>query len=119
VQVHDSPSGRGARVLLKGELDIALADRLRLTMLQACVDRDLVLVDMQDVTFIDSTVIGVLVAAWKRCGLTGGRLFLTGVHGEPLRTLELVGLTSLLLADQDVPTGLEDEFRTLLDAPTG
>jgi len=105
--------------LLSGELDIAAADRLRQTMLRVCLDRDLVLVDLQGVTFIDSTIIGVLVAAWKRCGMSGGRFFLTGVNGEPRRTLELVGLTGLLLADDGVPAGLEAELRQLLDAPAG
>jgi len=118
VQVRDSPSGRASRVLLSGELDIAHADRLRQTMLSVCVDRDLVLVDLHDATFVDSTIIGVLVAAAKRCAQSGGKLFLCRVRGEPLRTLGLVGLTSMILVDDAVPEGLEDELRSLMEAPS-
>ena len=67
MQLITSSSGRVAVVMLQGYLDLAGASHIRTLLADACHDRALVVVDMAEVTFIDSTVIGVLVGANNRC----------------------------------------------------
>ena len=50
------------------------------------------LVDFRDVTFIDSSAIGIIVGAQRRCASDGRQLLLVNVSGPPLRVLTLLGL---------------------------
>ena len=110
MQVRTTRSSRAACLGLSGELDLSSADRLRKALLDICLGRDLVLVDLAAVTFLDSTVMGLLVAGAKRCAATGGQLLLTGAQGDPLRTLTIVGLEHLLLREDRVRDDLRDEL---------
>ena len=51
-----------------------------------------VTLDFSDVTFMDSTAIGVLVAAHERSLLAGKRITIHGVQPGQLRMFELMGL---------------------------
>jgi anti-sigma B factor antagonist len=63
-----------------GELDIATAGHLREVVIDAIgAGHHDIVVDLSAVTFIDSSGLGVLVGAMKRCVHAGGRLMLTGV----------------------------------------
>jgi anti-sigma B factor antagonist len=100
MHITTGPSGRVAVVSLKVELDLGNADQLR-EILLTCPDGGLVVVDMSQVTFIDSTVIGVLVAANKRCIGSGGRLHLAHLQSLPARVISLVGLDHVVDDGQD------------------
>jgi anti-anti-sigma factor len=77
-------------VVLSGELDLSRAEQLRRVLMEACQQTtDGVVVDLADVTFLDSTVIGVLVAAAKRLRADGHRLALVNVAPVPARPLQL------------------------------
>lgn len=87
----------GARVALTlaGEIDFGNVARLRSALLdaaQAGVDID---VDMEAVSFIDSTALGLLVQTQKRVAEGGRRLVLTGLNPRVRRVFELTGLTDL------------------------
>jgi anti-sigma B factor antagonist len=63
-----------------GELDIATAGELREAVIETIgAGHADIVVDLSAVTFIDSSGLGVLVGATKRCHHAGGRLVLTGV----------------------------------------
>ncbi len=83
-------------VAVSGEVDVATAPALR-EALERVVDEDHgpVVVDLIDVTFIDSTGLGVLIGARKRCADAGRDLRV--VVGEPriLKVFEITGLTEL------------------------
>jgi anti-sigma B factor antagonist len=80
-------------VMLKGEVDLAQAPTLREdleTLLAA--GHSTVVVDMLDVSFLDSTALGVLVAALGRCQRAGGNLHLIVTEPRVLKVLEITGL---------------------------
>ena len=83
----------GATVIaLTGELDLYNAEDVRASLLECCADEPAVLVvDMEQVTFIDSTALGVLIEARSRLADRGGfRLAAPGL--ETRRALEVSGL---------------------------
>jgi anti-sigma B factor antagonist len=51
-----------------------------------------IVVEFAGVTFVDSTGLGVLVAALKRARADGGNVRLVGARPHMLRVLELTGL---------------------------
>jgi anti-anti-sigma factor len=81
--------GAGTVVTAVGEIDLAAKDALREVLSPLAGD---VTIDLTDVTFVDSSAIGVLVGAHKRLTDDGGSLRLRGPQGMPRRALEIVGL---------------------------
>ncbi len=79
-------------VRLAGELDLYNADEVRETLDRVCArDPGRVIVDLADVSFIDSTGLGVLVEA--RSKLRDRKTFiLSGPQPETRRALEISGL---------------------------
>ena len=91
---HVSEGDDGSvRVMLAGEFDLSTAADLR-----ACLVRPDVLeakqmqVDLRGVTFLDSSSIGVLVAACKHVRSTGGAFGVICDEGPALRVLQISGL---------------------------
>jgi anti-anti-sigma factor len=80
---------------VSGELDIATAAHLRATVgdLMGQGVRHLEL-DLDRVTFLDSTGIGALLWAAHRLTSCGGDLSVVNVHGAAARTLELAGVAA-------------------------
>lgn len=96
VPVTLSPTGRVALVTPAGELDVADAPALRRALRAASGSGvALVVVDLARVTFVDSTVLGVLLEA-HRALAQPRRLVVAGAQGLPLRTLQLTGLDTVL-----------------------
>jgi anti-sigma B factor antagonist len=54
-----------------------------------------VVVDLLGVTFLDSTALGVLVGALKRCREAGGELPLVITEPRLLKVFEITGLTGV------------------------
>jgi anti-sigma B factor antagonist len=79
----------GPVVVVVGELDLAVRDELREVLAQLS---GVVTVDLDAVTFVDSSVIGVLVGAHNRLAKEGGALRLRSPQELPRRALEIVGL---------------------------
>lgn len=79
-------------VSLAGELDLYNAEEVRTALLDALVDGpELFIVDLEAVTFIDSTALGVLIEARSRMNdRSGFRLAAPGL--EVRRALEVSGL---------------------------
>lgn len=89
--------GEGAEVVASGEIDLASSPELR-RELQGLLDdgaRHLVL-DLADVTFIDSSGLGVLVGALKRVNeLEGATFELRSLHGPVRKVFEITGLDEI------------------------
>ena len=62
---------------------------------------DHVVLDVSDVTFIDSSGIGGMVFLYKRLATQGRRLMLAGLAGQPLQMLKYLRLTELLAPSLD------------------
>ncbi|NUT56205.1 MAG: STAS domain-containing protein [Thermoleophilia bacterium] len=87
-----------------GELDLYTAPQLENEFV--CMLRDgaaYVLVDLREVPFLDSSGLGVLLAAANRLGKDG--LVLTGLGIESRRVLEITGADRLLTLVDVSPSG--------------
>ncbi len=77
-------------LVLRGELDLAGAERLYPILDDACQPGTDLAVNLHELEFIDSSGIRALLAAARRLG--PGRLMLQGPHGMVARVLEVCGL---------------------------
>ncbi len=94
-------------VSLTGELDLYNAEEIRRALLEACADEPrLLVVDLEEVRFIDSTALGVLIEARSRMAdRSGFRLAAPGL--ETRRALEISGLDRHFLVHTTVADALE------------
>jgi anti-anti-sigma factor len=85
------------RLTVSGELDLATRDDLRDELKRAGASgAGHILLDLRDLTFIDSTGIAILVEAHQRSAKKGRRLRVLSVDGQVREVLELTGLTEVL-----------------------
>lgn len=93
-------------VSLAGELDLYNAEEVRGALLEACAGEPQVLVvDLEEVRFIDSTALGVLIEARSRLAERSGfRLAAPGL--ETRRALEVSGLDRHFLVHDTVAEAL-------------
>lgn len=92
-------SGIGV-ITVAGEVDGAAVELLRESIGEVVLERPqppLVIVDVSELRFIDSAGIGPLVVACQLTRERGGRLALTGLHGAPLKTFQVMGLDTAFL----------------------
>lgn len=84
----------GARVVtLSGELDLATAPELRERLHRVLADGcPLIVLDLDEVGFLDSSAIGVLVGTRRRARQADGEVALVCTAPRILRVLELTGL---------------------------
>jgi anti-sigma B factor antagonist len=95
-------SGRaGTTVRLRGEIDLATVPKLRACLARLMVD---VVVDLTEVSFIDSQGVGLLIAEHKRREEIGVRLVIRGASSMALRTFELTGADQLFNLSDDSPS---------------
>lgn len=83
-------------VAVSGEIDVATAPPLRERLqAQSASGPATLIVDLSAVTFLDSTALGVLVGALKRCREAGGNLPLVITEPRILKVFEITGLTDV------------------------
>jgi anti-sigma B factor antagonist len=88
---------------VSGELDLAAASSLEEELGQALESGSKVIViDVTDLDFIDSTGLSVLVRAHQRAQETGLQLGLVNPGAQVERLLSLTGLAQRLTLDQSV-----------------
>lgn len=92
---------------LSGEMDLRAAAELREALLKALADGEgRVVLDMSELTFIDSTTISVLIMARKRADAAGGEVTVRGVPDRVQRIFTITGIDSLFPRDRaDTATG--------------
>ena len=101
-----------------GELDIATAPRLRECLLALLPAHPALVIDLDQVSFLDATGLGVLVGAANRADASGAGLHLVCSRKDIRRLFELAGLArrlrlartldearSALRAARDLPAG--------------
>jgi anti-sigma B factor antagonist len=80
-----------------GDLDLATAPALREMLIElVAAGMVRVVVDLADVTFIDSSGLGILVGAAKRLEAANGRLAIRNPRPQAQQVLELTGLDEVL-----------------------
>ncbi len=89
----ERPSDSTAVLIVSGEVDIYTAPQFKEQMLELLDSgvTDLV-VDLTEVTFIDSTALGVLIGGVRRVNSAGGAMALVAVSRPVRRVLSITGL---------------------------
>jgi anti-sigma B factor antagonist len=96
-EIAESKAGDSSSVLaIKGEIDVSTAPELRDRLLAvAQTGGETVIVDLSEVTFLDSTALGVLVSGLKRFRAEGGDLRLVVTGRSVAKVLEITGLVDV------------------------
>jgi anti-sigma B factor antagonist len=88
-----TPSAEVGVVVLEGEIDIYSAPQFKEVLLNGIEGgARRVIVDLSDVTFIDSTALGVLVSGAKRVRPRNGNLDIVCTDENIIRIFEITGL---------------------------
>ena len=97
-RVDDVEGNMQTRLAAKGDLDVATVPELKRRLYEA-IESDpggRVTVDLTELTFVDSTGLGVLVGALKKARLCGGELFFTRPPDSLWKVFTVTGLDRAL-----------------------
>jgi anti-sigma B factor antagonist len=85
-----------AVVAVSGEIDVYTSPILQERLVEVLRDgSSSIVLDLSDVTFLDSTGLGVLITGLKRCRSAGGDLVLVTAQANVLKVLEITGLNDV------------------------
>jgi anti-sigma B factor antagonist len=85
-------------VALAGECDLAVRDELTSALMQAIESAPVVELDLDDLEFIDSTGVHVLVTAYHAAQREGTSFYVVNAHGPVEHVLDITGVGDLLRA---------------------
>lgn len=96
------------RIVIKvvGDLDSTTCPALTDLALHDVPPGSNAVVDLSELTFVDTSGLGVLVALWKRLESSGGSLVLAGARYRNARALWITGLAERLTLSEDLATAL-------------
>ena len=95
-EIAERVDGQTPVLSIRGEIDVATAPELRDRLLAvAQTGNEIVVVDLSEVTFLDSTALGVLVSGLKRFRSGGGDLRLVVTGRSVAKVLEITGLAEV------------------------
>ena len=96
-------------VTVGGEIDVYTAPRLRDRISKVVAGGQYqLLIDLQEVDFLDSTGLGVLVGALKKTRANGGSLELICANERLLKIFKITGLAKVFTIHASVEDGLQD-----------
>jgi anti-sigma B factor antagonist len=97
VQVEDAGEDL-AILVVGGEVDFEVSPQLKARMMRAIkAGRRRLVLDLSDVTFIDSTAIGVIAGAVEKLDEAGGgSLAIVCMHEKVMQIFEITGLDSVI-----------------------
>jgi anti-anti-sigma factor len=88
-------------VALVGECDLSVRDELTAVLTAAIAGSRELVVDLRDLTFLDSSGIHALVTAYQAAQREGIKLYLVNAAGVVAEVLELTGVGDLMRAPDD------------------
>ncbi len=92
----------------RGEIDVAAAPELRERLVDLVEDgRTKLVVDLEDVDFIDSTGLGVLVGAVRRARAAAGDVRLVCTNSRLLKVFDVTGLDDVFHISETVDDAVE------------
>jgi anti-sigma B factor antagonist len=95
-------------VSVSGEVDVATAPILRDRLKELTAEgASTVVIDLHEMTFLDSTGLGVLVGALKRCREGGGDLRLVAAQPRILKLLDITGLMGVFPVHETLAVACE------------
>jgi anti-sigma B factor antagonist len=86
-----SPDAGGKRLAVEGDVDVHTADEFRRVIAESETSTPLT-INLSQVSFMDSTGLGVLIGALTRSRETGSRLILEALSPRVDRLLSLTGI---------------------------
>jgi anti-sigma B factor antagonist len=108
-RIEDRIQGHLPVITIVGEIDVATAPQLRESLHEVIAKgQATVVLDLLEVTFLDSTALGVLVGGLKRCRDLGGELYIVVADARLKKIFEITGLNKVFplvdaLADVGAP----------------
>lgn len=115
-------AGRRAICRVSGELDAYTAPDLR-DALDALVeeDRSWIIADLTELTYLDSTGLGILVGTAKKCRQAGGDLAVACARRNLLRIFQISGTQEILnvVPDVEAATARLEELEEARTAGSG
>ncbi|WP_335872377.1 anti-sigma factor antagonist [Bacillus sp. 2205SS5-2] len=96
-------------VKVNGEIDAYTAPKLREDLLLLVDQKEQVVmnVDLSEVTYMDSTGLGVFVGLFKQLKAQNGELYLTGLSDRLKRLFEITGLSDIMNVNSETKGGVE------------
>jgi anti-anti-sigma factor len=108
----------GCRVVtVRGDLDAAARQKLDAYLAEAGLGTSQLVVDLSELTFLDTAGLAVLTRHWRSLDRTGGSLILAGAQYKTARALWITGLAERLPLAEDVDHAIA-ATRTEPEAPT-
>jgi anti-anti-sigma factor len=93
-QIDHDPIQGGHLIAATGELDISAAPRLSTVLAIACANpADRLVLDLSEVSFLDSTALGTILKAATQLDESGTNLAVVAPEGPVRRLLEMTNLT--------------------------
>ncbi|HHW06555.1 MAG TPA: anti-sigma F factor antagonist [Clostridia bacterium] len=97
-------------VKVKGELDLLTAETFR-NLVERAINREKtqnLILDMEQVDFIDSSGLGVILGRYRRIREQGGNMAIVGVKPHVKRILELAGIMGIVKVYQQTEQALQE-----------
>ena len=92
-QIEERSANGVPVILVEGEIDVATAPQLRECLHSVIAQGNATIVlDLLGVSFLDSTALGVMVGALKRCRELGGELHVVVTETRIKKIFEITGL---------------------------
>lgn len=88
-------------VVVRGEVDIATADAVRADLARAFERGDNVVLDLREVSFMDTQGLAVVIEAQQACAADGSRFAITRAPDHVHRLFDMIGLTTRLAVLDD------------------
>lgn len=92
----EETDGDTRRLRLRGELDLATVEKLRVAIEQCLGGSRHLVLDLSGLAFIDSSGLRELYRATTASGRDGWRLELVGAQGDVLQTIRMSGMDRVL-----------------------
>src|SRR5690242_8613356 len=103
-------------IAARGEIDLFTAPELKQVVTDAIESGERrVVIDLTDVSFLDSTALGVLIGAVKRLRSRGGALAIVNTEPSITKTFEITGLDQIFT----ILPGRDEALAALDDAVEG
>jgi anti-sigma B factor antagonist len=88
-------------VVVRGEVDIATADAVRADLNAAFERSGNVVLDLREVSFMDTQGLSVVIEAQQSCAEDGTKFAITRAPGHVHRLFDMIGLTPRLTVLDD------------------
>jgi len=94
--IEQGPQSGHHVIATRGEIDLFTAPELKRVLTEAIESgQHRLVIDLSEVTFLDSTALGVLIGAVKRLRSRGGALAIVNTDASIAKTFQITGLDQI------------------------